>query len=68
MNAGLKINKLTLTLDLSCPDCVLSSAIVSAGTSMISMRRISSVVIDTFSSSVVLLKNIEEVSDSFDYC
>ena len=62
MNPGLRINKLTLSLDLSCPECFLTSAIVSAGTSMISMRKLATVRIDVSSSSVTLLENVEEVA------
>ena len=61
MTPGLRISKLLLSLDLSCPDCCLSSAVVSAGTSMISMRKIATVRIDAYTNSVTLLENIEEV-------
>ena len=61
MSPGLRINKLTLSLDLSCSECLLTSAIVSAGISMISMRKLATVRIDVSSSLVTLLENIEEV-------
>ena len=62
MNPGLRINRLTLSLDLFCPECILTSAIVSAGISMISMRKLATVRIDVSTSSVTLLENIEEVA------
>ena len=61
MTPSLRISKLLLSLDLSCPDCSLSSAVVNAGTSMISMRKLATVRIDAYSSSLTLLENIEEV-------
>ena len=62
MNPGLRINRLTLSLDLFCPECILTSAVVSAGISMISMRKLATVRIDVSTSSVTLLENIEEVA------
>ena len=61
MYPGLRINKLVLALDLSCTDCVMSSATVVAGPSMISMRKMSTISIDSLQDSVLLLHDVQEV-------
>ena len=65
MNPGLRINKLALSLDLSCPECSLTSAIISVGASIVSMRKLATILIDMFSSSVALLEYQQEVIQIF---